>query len=302
MADHARRARRRSHLEHAETGAAVSGAGRAGAGVRARAADSGPDKKRLSKRHGATSVGEYETQGYLPEAMVNFLALLGWSPGSGDQEVFSRDELVARFTLEGISGGNAVFNPEKLDWFNQQHIVRLPAAEILARLRAGLEAAGLVAAERSQARDASWIERVIDLLKPRARKLADLVPQLRPFRRGRDRARSGGRREASVGARLSRRISRVARRGLRDVEPFDPPTLEAALRGSPTTRGIKAGALIHATRVAVDRSGREPGTVRGARAGRPRPRAARLADAAAIRSASADDNPATCVHSRLPAP
>ena len=87
----------------------------------------GPDKKRLSKRHGATSVGEYEAQGYLPEAMVNFLALLGWSPGSGDQEVFSRDELVARFTLDGISGGNAVFNPDKLDWFNQQHIMRLPA-------------------------------------------------------------------------------------------------------------------------------------------------------------------------------
>src|SRR4029077_5657790 len=90
----------------------------------------GPDKKRLSKRHGATSVGEYEKQGYLPEAMVNFLALLGWSPG-GDQELFTKDELVARFSLDGISGGNAVFNPEKLDWFNQQHIMRMAGAEIL---------------------------------------------------------------------------------------------------------------------------------------------------------------------------
>src|SRR5260221_9076427 len=80
----------------------------------------GPDKKRLSKRHGATSVTEYERQGYLPEAMVNFLALLGWSPGSSNQELFTRDELVAVFALEGISGGNAVFKPEKLDWFNQQ--------------------------------------------------------------------------------------------------------------------------------------------------------------------------------------
>ena len=85
----------------------------------------GPDKKRLSKRHGATSVMEYPRLGYLPEAMVNFLALLGWSPGS-DRELFTRDELVAAFTLEGISGGNAVFNPDKLDWFNQQHIMRLP--------------------------------------------------------------------------------------------------------------------------------------------------------------------------------
>src|SRR4029434_8703838 len=85
----------------------------------------GPDKKRLSKRHGATSVMEYHRLGYLPEAMVNFLSLLGWSWGDGG-EVFSRDELIAAFTLEGISGGNAVFNPDKLDWFNQQHIGRLP--------------------------------------------------------------------------------------------------------------------------------------------------------------------------------
>ena len=62
----------------------------------------------------AASKREYEKQGILPEAMVNFLALLGWSPGSGDQEVFSREELIERFSLEGISGGNAVFNPEKL--------------------------------------------------------------------------------------------------------------------------------------------------------------------------------------------
>src|SRR5690606_956948 len=90
----------------------------------------GPDRKRLSKRHGATAVGEYRTQGYLPEAMVNFLALLGWSPGSGDEELFTRDALVSRFALEGISGGNAVFNPEKLDWFNQQYIARRSAGEI----------------------------------------------------------------------------------------------------------------------------------------------------------------------------
>ena len=93
----------------------------------------GPDKKRLSKRHGATSVTEYERLGYLPEAMVNFLALLGWSPG-GDREVLSRDELKQLFTLEGISGGNAVFNAEKLDWFNQQHIGRLQGGDLLQRI------------------------------------------------------------------------------------------------------------------------------------------------------------------------
>ncbi|MFP5379935.1 MAG: glutamate--tRNA ligase, partial [Vicinamibacteria bacterium] len=94
----------------------------------------GPDKKRLSKRHGATSVTEYARLGYLPEAMVNFLALLGWSPGKGDQELFTRDELVAAFTLEGISGGNAVFNTEKLDWFNHQYLQRLSDADLRAAL------------------------------------------------------------------------------------------------------------------------------------------------------------------------
>src|SRR4029078_5235342 len=89
----------------------------------------GPDKKRLSKRHGATSVLEYQRLGYVPEAMVNFLALLGWAPG-GDRELFTRDEIVERFTLEGISGGNAVFNHDKLDWFNQQWLMRLAPDEL----------------------------------------------------------------------------------------------------------------------------------------------------------------------------
>ena len=102
----------------------------------------GPDKQRLSKRHGATSVMEYEKQGYIPEAMFNFLALLGWGTGSND-ELFTRDELIQRFNLEGISGGNAVFNTEKLDWFNHQHLLRLADEELIARLAAGLEAWGL---------------------------------------------------------------------------------------------------------------------------------------------------------------
>src|SRR5947199_5029803 len=102
----------------------------------------GPDKKRLSKRHGPTSVTEYARQGYLPEAMFNFLSLLGWSPGN-DQEIFTRDALIESFALEGISGGNAVFNSEKLDWFNQQHIVRLAPDELAVRIKPWLETAGL---------------------------------------------------------------------------------------------------------------------------------------------------------------
>ena len=81
---------------------------------------------------------EYARQGYLPEAMVNFLALLGWSPGAGNQELFARAELIAAFDLRGISGSDAVFNPDKLDWFNQQHLMRLAPDELRAKVEAVL--------------------------------------------------------------------------------------------------------------------------------------------------------------------
>jgi glutamyl-tRNA synthetase len=214
----------------------------------------GPDKKRLSKRHGATSVGEYERLGYLPEAMVNFLALLGWSPG-GDQELFTRDELVGSFSLEGISGGNAVFNPEKLDWFNQQHIMRLSGEEILSRLGPDLAAVGLTddaLADRAQTIAA------IDLVKPRAKRLPDIVSQLRPFI-----SEDFNRDDAAVTKHLSAPDLgphlAAWRRRLADLSSFDPAATEAALRSLAEERGIKAGVLIHATRVAVTGQAVSPG-------------------------------------------
>lgn len=216
----------------------------------------GPDKKRLSKRHGATSVGEYETQGYLPEAMVNFLALLGWSPG-GDQEVFTRAELIERFDLEGISGGNAVFNTEKLDWFNQQHIMRLDAGEVLRRIRDDLRVAGWWSDDLLNARF-EWVTKVIDLIKPRARKLSEFAPQMRAFLSDElvfD--------EAAVAKHLSDPAVPELRKAFADVirslEPFNAATLEAALRALATARGVKAGVLIHAARVAVTGQGNSPG-------------------------------------------
>lgn len=216
----------------------------------------GPDKKRLSKRHGATSVGEYETQGYLPEAMVNFLALLGWSPG-GDQELFTRDELIERFDLERISGGNAVFNTEKLDWFNQQHIMRMPSDEVLRRIRDDLRIAGWWSDDLLNVRF-DWITKVIDLLKPRARKLSEFAPQMRAFLTDElvfD--------DAAVAKHLSDPAVPGLRKAfadvIRTVEPYDAAALEAALRALSTERGVKAGVLIHATRVAVTGQGNSPG-------------------------------------------
>jgi len=134
----------------------------------------GPDKQRLSKRHGATSVMEYEKQGYIPEAMVNFLALLGWGTGSND-ELFTKDELIQRFNLEGISGGNAVFNTEKLDWFNHQHLLRLSDPELIERLLPRLEAAGFLT------NDIGWLAKVLAELRPRCKKLTEFIDQITPF-------------------------------------------------------------------------------------------------------------------------
>lgn len=214
----------------------------------------GPDKKRLSKRHGATSVGEYEKQGYLPEAMVNFLALLGWSPG-GDRELFTREELIGLFTLEDISGGNAVFGPDKLEWFNQQHIMRLSGQVLLERLEPELAAAGLLDAARA---DPARTTAAIDLVKSRVKRLPDFTSQLRPFiaeRVDRDPAAVAKYLNSpDLPAHLSAWTDR-----LRTLEPFDPRALEAALRGLADERGIKAGVLIHATRVAVTGQAVSPG-------------------------------------------
>ena len=102
----------------------------------------GPDKKRLSKRHGATSVGEYERLGYLPEAMVNFLALLGWSPG-GDQELFTRDELVGGFRSRASAAGTPSSTRRSSTGSISSTSLRLPGEEILSRLGPDLAAAGL---------------------------------------------------------------------------------------------------------------------------------------------------------------
>jgi glutamyl-tRNA synthetase len=216
----------------------------------------GPDKKRLSKRHGATSVMEYARQGYLPEAMVNFLALLGWSPATG-QEVFSRDELVAAFGLEGISGGSAVFNADKLDWFNQQHLLRLAPHDLATRVRPWLEAEGLWDDDYLGNRHA-WFFAVLELLKPRAKRLGDFVSVGRFF------FTEGVEYEADA---VAKHLADPAMPGhlgaveqaLARVPVFDAAAAEQAVRGTAEARGVKAPVLIHAVRVAVTGRASSPG-------------------------------------------
>ncbi len=216
----------------------------------------GPDKKRLSKRHGATSVGEYESQGILPEAFVNFLALLGWSPG-GDDEIFTGAELIARFSLAGISGGNAVFNPEKLEWFSAQHLARLSPVDLSARLQPELERAGLWDHTLTTTRQA-WFQQVLSLLVPRAKRLGDFAPQLTPFLGHVDGYDPAAVEKHLKAPDLAAHVSALADR-YRVLDPFDVASTEAVLRQVADERGLKFGALVHATRIAVTGRAVSPG-------------------------------------------
>ena len=217
----------------------------------------GPDKKRLSKRHGATSVTEYARQGYMPEAMTNFLALLGWSPGATDQELFSRAGLVESFDLGGISGGNAVFNPEKLDWFNQQHIQRLAPDEVARRVQPALASAGLWDDALVGDRHA-WFFAVLELLKPRVKKLDDIVEVGRFFFVDVPEYDA-----AAVDKHLRPEGIAAHLRALDDafgaLATFDSASTEAALRTVADATGVKAATLIHAVRVAVTGRTASPG-------------------------------------------
>jgi glutamyl-tRNA synthetase len=215
----------------------------------------GADKKRLSKRHGATSVTEYRNQGYLPSAMVNFLALLGWSPGD-DRELMSRAELIESFALEGISGGNAVFNTEKLDWMNGQYIGRTPAVELAAAVRPLLAAEGLDT--HPVVADDAAFETLLELLRPRAKRLTDFVEQATPLlRTPAEYEPAAVEKHLSVPG-LADHLEALAT-ALRTVEPFSESAAEAALRAVAAERNVKAGALIHATRAAITGRTTSPG-------------------------------------------
>jgi glutamyl-tRNA synthetase len=207
----------------------------------------GPDKKRLSKRHGATSVMEYQRQGYLPEAMVNFLALLGWSPGN-DDELLSKDELVRRFTLAGISTGNAVFNTDKLDWVNHQYLNRLSTDELLAAVAPWLREAGLWRDDFTRRRP--WLDDVLALVRPRAKRLGDLAEALRPFLAAPSAFDPEGAAKHLSAPGLAEHLEAL-RDALAAVEPYEEAGLERTLRALADRRGLKAGALIHATRLAI---------------------------------------------------
>jgi glutamyl-tRNA synthetase len=133
----------------------------------------GPDGAKLSKRHGAVSVLQYEEEGYLPDALLNYLVRLGWS--HGDQEIFTREEMIAAFDIHDVNKAASAFNPEKLLWLNQQHMVRSPPTALIPHLRAQLRRLG------TDSDDEQLLEGVIVSQRERAKTLKEMAENSRFF-------------------------------------------------------------------------------------------------------------------------
>ena len=215
----------------------------------------GPDKQRLSKRHGATSVMAYAEMGYLPEAFFNFLALLGWSPGD-DREIMSRRELIDRFTLDGVGKANAVFGTDKLDWFNSQYLQTAPVAELYTLIKQELESKGIWSRDVPPC-PAQTAAPVLELLRSRMRKLTDFSSIFRAyFTDDFDYDRAAAEKFLKDPL-LKELIARLAERYAGE-ESFSAESTEKHLRRLAEERGVKAGLLINAARVGLTGQGVAP--------------------------------------------
>ena len=215
----------------------------------------GPDKRRLSKRHGATSVMAYMDMGYLPDAFFNFLALLGWSPGN-DREVLSRQELVSLFTLEGVGKANAVFGIDKLNWFNSQYFAMTSPEELRRAVTLELRSRGVWKA--SDELNSEELQKTLALLSSRIQVLRDFSGRFRAFFTDAFDYDSEAAAKYLQGAQLKGLIPALLERYQADAV-FTLESAEQQLRALAKEHGIKAGLLINALRVGLTGQGAAPG-------------------------------------------
>ncbi len=208
----------------------------------------GPDKKRLSKRHGATSLLEYREKGYLPEALFNFISLLGWSPGD-DTEKMAIDELVAKFTPGGINKSGAVFDEQKLEWLNGQYLSETPAKRIIDLTIEDFKDSGLWQDEFSSEKK-EWFEGLIDLIKTRCRMLPDFVRDARPYICDDFEYDEKGIKKHLKGDDLLERLERLAEE-FSKLSDFTEENTEEALRKLADDMAVSAAKLIHPLRMAL---------------------------------------------------
>ena len=212
----------------------------------------GPDRTRLSKRHGATSVTTYREEGIVPEAFRNFLALLGWTPPEGIPEVLSDEELIRLFGLDAISKSNAVFDRDKLDWFNTEYIRTYPAEKLLPLVEEEWKRAGV-----TPTRDRNSLLAAIDLLKARARNLKDFVGSFRAFFTEEFEPDPAAVEKFLKDASVRRMLVELGER-YAVAQDFSEQGTEKVLRDFAAEKSVKAGALINGARVALTGQGVAP--------------------------------------------
>lgn len=209
----------------------------------------GPDKKRLSKRHGSVAVEEYRNQGILPEALDNFLALLGWNPGD-EREVMSLEELTREFSLDRVNSSNAVFDIKKLQWMNSKYLSLIPLSRIIELLRPHLK-------HPEWEKDPDFAKRV-DLMRTRAVSLLEIEDLLLPFYQNDFVYDAGGLAKVKKDPKVLELLSELIR-DLEKLEPWNHQTLEASFRSFAEARGIKSAVIIHPVRLAISGKTGGPG-------------------------------------------
>jgi len=214
----------------------------------------GMDRKKLSKRHGSVQFVEYIQQGYLPEAMLNFLALLGWSADE-DRELYSREELIERFDLSGVQENPAIFDGQKLLWMNGVYIRRKPMGELTRLCLPYLQEAALMPQNPSP-EEVTYAQRVIALEAERMKLLSEVVPLTEYFFRDTLEYEEKGVRKWFTQPYVPQMLEMLIER-YSALEPFDVPHIEATTRAVAEELGVSAAQVIHPTRVAV--SGRTVG-------------------------------------------
>ena len=213
----------------------------------------GQDKARLSKRHGATSIMAYKEMGYLPDAMVNYLVRLGWS--HGDQELFTRQELIEKFSWKNVQTSAAVFNPEKLLWVNAEYIKMSPPTEVAQALAPLVEAAGLTG--EAQAVSADQLAQLVVLVKERAKTLVEMVDWVRPYF-----GQTVTYDEEAANKFLTPAIAPILRKLLSRFEAFpafSKHQWEEAFKQLVEEEGMKMGQLAQPVRVALTGRTASPG-------------------------------------------
>jgi len=216
----------------------------------------GPDKKRLSKRHGATSVTHFRDKGYLSGAVVNYLALLGWNPGD-EREVFTLHELTKEFSLERVNSSNAMFDGEKLAWLNGKYISEVPAGELMNSVRDALRNRGCWQEELDMERR-DYIFALIDLWQSRSRTINELADNIAPFLTEAFPYLPEAVNTYIKGKGLLGPMEAL-RGALTQVEDWTQEELESTMRQLAESLGLEAGDLIHASRVAVTGKPASPG-------------------------------------------